>query len=1154
MKKIFSLFLVLGLFVGIAFGQDPTGVIEGNIIDPSNAAVGGATVTIREATTGRSFTIMTNEEGFYTVRSLQPGIYTIKIEKQGFSTATAENVVVQVGQVARADVGLKVGSQSETVQVDIGATDIQVDTTRQTIDGVITSRQITALPLNARNFLDLAVLQPGVTVVDGGVIDPTKSNAFRAVRVNGGSGTGTRVQIEGIDVTDETVGTTVANFSTDAVQEFQLSRSSFDLSTSLTTSGAVSIASRTGGNQFSGSGFYFKQDDRFDARPLFTAVKPEFNRDQTGYRFGGPIIKNRVFFFSNFERFNQQDFSAFTSGDFPQLNSNSTLPIITRQALNRADFVVTDQVKVFYLHNYSDDVSTGGSIRSPFQNIDRTNTHVVGLNISGSRLTHSVRLGYVNFNNFISSSELSGFAFPTTPQGIPVEINVGDISIGPNNLAPQQTFQDNYQGKYDGSAVFGNHVVRFGGEINRFILGGFANFAGPLTANGDITTSSSTNPLDYLLDTFSTGPSAGFFTATPAHNLPFGGKRNTRYAAYVGDQWKIRNNFTLNLGVRYNYESNFFSSPNVPRLPEIDRFGAGLGDAARFPKNAFSPQVGFAWDPFGNGKTSIRGGFYLAYEANIFNNSLFDEFARIRTGIGPTVLDNTLVVGPNGAPINVTGIPGCPLSETSQGIYDCLVGRTIRSVLPFLGQIHTAVQAAYANLSNYNPNGSPSEFANSNGFTFGGQFPGNYKIPYSMQFNIGFQRELTKGHVLSVDYVRQRGVGLPLQLQDFEARRDARFFNEAAARTSIGTRIGVAPANVNPTTIQAFINGRVGLPTSISTFALANDTIFPGRSSLTRARLLVGGFSLYQGLQVSLNGRFADANFNFFRIGDRSLIKGVTYTLGYSLSSNKATSGSGRPEFIQNTQDNRDYNSDYGPSGLDRTHNLTISVSHDVIGGFRLDQIYRFQTSPPISLFIPNNRGSSGIFTSDFNGDGGTGSGSPRGDILPGTNIGAFGRRIGNIAELNSVLSTYNSSFAGQLTPAGQRLVAAGLFTEAQLRALGAVLPVIPLVPSGTPNPFENLFNADYRLSRPIRIWKEGWILEPSFSVFNVFNNSPRGIFSGLAIPNLNPATGLTGTTVTNFGSLNFNYATPAQIAALDEARGLRNLRRQLQFGIRFTF
>lgn len=1150
MKKILNLFLILafvGVFTSTATAQNPTGSIEGNITDPSNSVISGATVTITGTTTGQTFTATTNEEGFFAVRSLQPGVYSIKVEQPGFSAATAENIVVQVGQVARADIGLKIGAPSEIVQVNIGATDIQVDTTRQTVDGVITGKQITALPLNARNFLELAQLQPGVTVVDGENIDPTKANAFRAVRINGGSGTSTRVQIEGIDVTDETVGTTVANFSTDAVQEFQLSRSSFDLSTSLTTSGAISIVSRTGGNQFTGSGFYFKQDDRFDARPLFESVKPEFNRDQLGYRFGGPILKDRIFFFSNFERLNQQDFSSFTSSNFSEFNASSTLPILTRQALNRGDFIISDKVRAFYLHNYSDDVSTGGTVRSPFQNKNITNTHVVGLNISGSKLTHSARFGYVNFNNAIVSSELSGFAFPTS-QGTPIQINVGNLSIGPNTLAPQQTFQDNFQGKYDGSAVIGNHVLRYGGEVNRIVLGGFANFAGPVTVVGDFASSTSRNPQDYLLQDFFVGPNAGFFTARPSHNLPFGGKFNTRYAAYVGDQWKIRRNVTLNLGVRYNFDTNFFSSPDVPRLPQLDVYGAGLGDAAKYPKNAFSPQAGFAWDVFGDGKTSVRGGFYLAYESNIFNNSLFDEFARIAPGIGPTQLATNRVVGPNGAPINVLGIPGCATADTAAGNYTCLQGRPISTVLPFVAQINAAVQSAYSNgLANYNPTSGPSEFANSRGLTFGGQFPGDYRIPYSLQLNIGFQRELIKNHVLSVDFVRQRAVGLPLQLLDFEARRDARFFNEAAARASIGARIGVTAANVNPTTIQAYLNANPA--TSISTFALASDTIFTGRTSTnTRARLVVGGFSLYKGLQVSMNGRFADENFNFLRIGDRSLIKGLSYTVGYALSSNKTTGGGGRPEFIANTINNRDYNSAFGPSALDRKHNLTVSVSNDLIGGFRLDQIYRFQTSPPLSLFIPNNRGGSGIFTSDINGDGGFGS-TPRVDLLPGTNIGDFGRRIGSIRELNFVLSNYNSEFAGQITPAGQRLVAAGLFTEAQLRAIGAVTPVIPLVPENNPNPFENLFNADYRLTRPIHIFKETWILEPSFSVFNVFNNASRGVYTGLAIPNVGSST------ITNPGALNFNYATPEQRAALDEARGLRNLRRrQLQFGIRFSF
>jgi hypothetical protein len=981
----------------------------------------------------------------------------------------------------------------------------------------------------------LAVLQPGVSVVDGGNIDPTKSNAYRAVRVNGGSGTGTRVQIEGIDVTDETVGTTTANFSTDAVQEFNLSRSSFDLGTSLTTSGAISIASRTGGNKFSGSGFYFKQDDRFDARPGFEAAKPEFNRDQEGYRFGGPFIKDKLFFFSSFERLNQLDFNSFTSGDFPSFNSSSTLPIQARYALNRLDWQVNNNIKLFYLHNYNDDLSSGGSIRSPFQNVDWTITNVFGANIIGTRFTHSIRFGLVNFNNRIESQEFSGLEFPKTPQGVPYQLNVGDLSIGPNSLAPQQTYQNNYQFKYDGSALYGNHYLRYGGEINRIILGGFANFAGPLTVIGDFPPRISDDPLNYPLLDFSTGPNSGFFTARPAHNLPFGGKFNTRYAWYIGDQWKIRKNFSLNLGVRYNYETNFFSNSNVPRLPQLDLYGQGLGDAAKFPKDAFSPQVGFAWDVFGDGKTSVRGGFYLAYEANIFNNALFDEFARITTGIGPTVLFSNFVVGPDGSPIVVNGIPGCTTGPAN-GDYSCLLGHPIGSILQYLGQIHTAVQAAYSNLSNYNPTAGPSEFANTNGVTFGGQFGGDYKIPYSMQFNIGFQRELFKNNVLSVDYIRQRGVGLPIMLADYEARRDARFFNEAEARNRIGNVIGVAPGNVNPTTVQNYLNANPDA--TIADFGLANDAVWPGRTSLTRARLVVGGFSLYQGLQISLNGRLTEPFGNYLRFGKHSLLDGLRYTFSYALASNKSTSGVNRPEFIANVTNNINFNDDFGPSGLDRRHVWTISAEMDLIGGFRLDQIYRFSTSPPISLFIPNFAGSNGIFTADLNGDGGVGT-TPRGDLLPGTQIGAFGRSIKNIRELNAIISNYNSTMANKLTPHGQRLVAAGLFTEAQLRALGAVTQPIALIPENNPDPFENRFAADFRLTRPIKIWKETWILEPYLSAFNVFNNAPKGVYAGLD---------------ETFGSLNFDYSDPSDRSELNRVRGLIFNRRQLQFGVRFSF
>jgi hypothetical protein len=1156
LRLLFVVF-VLG-FVGItASAQSPIGSIEGVITDPGKAVVAGATVTLTSSATGQSFTATTNDDGFFTFRSLQPGAYSIKVEQKGFSTATASNIVVQVNQVARADISLKVGAPTETVQVDVGATELQVDTSRQTVDGVISGRQITQLPLNDRNFLDLAALQPSVSVVDGGVIDPTKVNTFRSVRVNGGSGTGTRVQIEGIDVTDETVGTTVANFSTDAVQEFNLQRSSFDLSTSLTTSGAISIASRTGSNRFAGSGFYFKQDNLFDARPGFSETKPEFNRAQYGYRFGGPIIKDKLFFFSNAERLDQADFNSFGSTNFPQFNTESTLPLKTFNTLQRLDYNLTDKIRLFYLFNHSDDSSSGGNLYSPFQNVDWTNIHGAGLNMSGAKTTHEIRFGYVNFNNRIESQELSGFEFYRAPGGTALQVNVGDLSWGPNTLAPQQTYQDNVQFKYNGSIVLGKHIFRYGADVTRIDLGGFANFSGPLAVGGDVNTC--TNPADPVtcqITGVALGPNSGFFTARPGHGLPFGDKKDTRFSWYVGDQWKVLRNLTLNLGLRHNYDTHFFDGPGVRELTGLSVYSPGLGVPAKYPKDAFSPQVGFAWDPFGNGKNSIRGGFYLAYEGNIFNNSIFDENARNAPGIGPLGFAQGEVLGPDGSPIVVNGIPGCDPAQTAMGNYDCLLNFTIANGAQYVELLNNALQAAYSNLSNYDPNAGPSNWDLSPG-GLAVPFPADYKLPYSMQFNIGFQREIAKGHVLSVDYVRQRGVGLPLQILNLENRRDVSTFNETAARSRISAVTGIAPADINPTTIGTWLATH---PTAtIATFGLSGDDVWTGTTTTrNNGQVIRGGFSLYQALQVSLVGRFTGAFLKPLSIDGHSFFRDLSYTVGYAFGRNKSTGGGSRPEFLATALCNRDFNSCFGPNGLDRRHNLTVSASLGLIGGFRLDQIYRLTTSPPVSFTVPNSSalangisGANGIFTVDFNGDGGNGT-TPRADFLPGTGPGSFGTALNNIEALNAVIAAYNANVAGHITPHGARLVAAGLFTEAQLIALRAKSPALALVPTDNPNPFHTRFNADYRISRPIKIWKETWLLEPSFSVFNVFNNNAPGTYGGLG-----------GTC----GSLNYNYSVDpsdcgdtgspnpaAALAALRESRGLIFRRRQLQFGIRFTF
>jgi len=1145
--RCFSILLAMLISTVAVFSQTPTGSIKGRVLDPNGAAVANATVTIKENATNREITSQTNNEGFYEARSLPIGAYTVTVSQSGFATSTVQNVVVQTGQTATTDVSLSVGTVgTNTVTVQGTEASLIVDTTRQTVDGVVTAEKIQQLPLNGRNFLDLAALQPSVRVQDGGNIDPTKVNAYRAVSVNGSSGTGTRIQIDGIDVTDETVGTTTANISTDAVQEFQLSRSSFDLSTSLTTTGAVNINTRTGSNEFHGSGFYFWRNQKIGARRFDQIEKEESSRTQQGFRFGGPLIKDKLFFFTNGEHSSELAQNVVQiNPPFTQFSAASSLPIRARYWAGRLDWTVTDKVRMFYSHRYNDDSSTGGSVISPFQNIDWTNVHVIGADIIGGRLTHTFRFGYVNFNNRIESKQLE-VPFLTTPQGFAYQLNINDLSIGPNSLAPQQTYQDNKQFKYDGSYIRGNHTLRFGGEVNRIILGGFANFAGPLTVQGDFPATpagSANDPLNYPVLFFTTGPNSGFFTAKPAHGLPFGGHFNTRTAWYVGDSWRFRSNLTFNFGVRHNRESNMFAK-GAPSLPELERFGAGRGKVAEFPWHAFSPQAGFAWDPTGEGKTSIRGGFYLAYEMNIFNNALFDEFARIATGIGPTVFDETHIVDPQGHPI-VVPINSVPCPGAADGDYTCLEGVPIKTALADIGRIHAAVQSAFSSFfPNYNPTTGISEFANSGGNTFGGQFPGDYRIPYSMQFNFGVQRELAKNTVLSVDYVRIRGVGLPYMLVDNERRRDAAFFNEAAARASIGARIGVAPANVSPTTIGNFIANRTanGLSTNIGTFSLANDTIWPGVSNLTRARLIQGGYSLYNGIQVQLNGRFSKEGMSRFSLGDHQILDGIDYTISYALSRAEATSGSGRQEFITNTTNNNNrYNNDFGPTGNDRTHLFGAGLIIGTLGGFNLNPTIRFSSAPPVTLTVPFTdtfAGANNIFTTDINGDGGTGT-SARGDVLPGTNIGDLGSQVGSWQELNRIITQFNTSYAGTLTPHAQRLLRAGIFSEAQLKSLGAFIKPITLVPENNPWPFQGRFVTDLRVTRPITI-KERFRIEPYLEVFNLFNNTPKGTYGGL--------------NHRVFGNLNFPYS-PADIGDLNsQVRTLLQNPRQFQFGIRGIF
>src|SRR2546425_10304962 len=319
MKKLVGLFfaLCLGLVSTTAFAQEPTGSIEGTVSDPQGAIVQNAAITVRNVATNSTRNSTSSDNGHYRISQVAPGNYEVKVSAPNFKTSVVSDVVVGVGQNVPLDVHLEIGGASEQVTV-VGGGEVQIDRTDNTIAGVVNTRQIQNLPLNGRNFLDLAQLQPGTEKVDGASFDPTKAN-YTGVSIAGQAGRSTQITVDGGSVVDNIVGTTVQNFSQEIVQEFQLGISNFDLSTGASATGSVNIISKSGSNQYHGNAYLYWRDSAFSAFPgldrldAIHGIPPDlrkdqipFNREQFGGSFGGPIKKDKLFFFGNYEQNRQR--------------------------------------------------------------------------------------------------------------------------------------------------------------------------------------------------------------------------------------------------------------------------------------------------------------------------------------------------------------------------------------------------------------------------------------------------------------------------------------------------------------------------------------------------------------------------------------------------------------------------------------------------------------------------------------------------------------------------------------------------------------------------------------------------------------------------------------------------------------------------------
>ena len=591
-----------------------TGSIVGTIVDPSGAVVGGARVTITDVATGHVISLMTNSSGAYNSGALIPSNYKVRATAKGFRT-TEIGLTVLVGNTATGNLKLEIGLENQVVEVQ-GST-VQVNTEQATVQGVLSADQIENLPVNGRNFLDLAQLEPGVQIQDGQTFDPTKAG-YSSISFGGRFGRTARIEVDGVDVSDETVGTTTTDIPASGIQEFQLSQSSLDLSNELSSSGAVNVTTRSGTNDIHGEAFgLFRDSSMAAALPTPPGLTAPFQRSQYGGRVGGPIIKNKFFYFLDGERTLQHEQApVLVAEPFQQFSGTFNSPFVEDNLMAKADYQLTQSAHIFYRFSYFKNSLLANAALgfSVYDNKDITRSHVIGLDFNTGSFTHSIRFEYLKFQNQIVDAT-TGTSLPLA--NYPLEIQMGSTGLvtGPNYLAPQTTLQSNHQLKYDGSKTLGSHIIRYGFGWNHIQGGGLAAFQSiapylitnvgtpetTFAATGPFPGGAS-NPLNYPVEDVYLGNGLGYSTTAPAFGFPAGGIHDNRIGAYLGDGWKLRKNLTLTYGLRYVRDSGRTDS-NLPGIPELNQAMPGLGNSVRQPNLNFAPQVGVAWDPSGHGKT-----------------------------------------------------------------------------------------------------------------------------------------------------------------------------------------------------------------------------------------------------------------------------------------------------------------------------------------------------------------------------------------------------------------------------------------------------------------------------------------------------------------------------------------------------------------------
>ncbi|MBK8315455.1 MAG: TonB-dependent receptor [Acidobacteria bacterium] len=868
---LIALGLILSAGNAFAQAQGSSGQITGIVRDNQGAAIAGSTVKAVNTQTGLELTAATNAEGYYRFVLVPPGAYNLSATAQGFAKAELTGVVAKVGQVTDANLTLGVGAVSEAITVTAEA----VQTTVSQPDAVLNETAIQSLPINGRRFQDFVTLTPTAQV------DPQRGQ----ISLSGQRGINTNINIDGLDYNQPFFGgirggersNNAFTIPQELIKEFQVIAAGYSAEFGRSSGGVVTAVTKSGTNNFRGSAFYLMRHKDFARKnSYFTGletflngreVNPAPTQQQFGGSIGGPIIKDKAFFFGSYE---QQIFrnprqvvfdllqnftpTAATQEAFDYYKSLQTPFEQTNDAkagLIRFDYYFSEANRLNLRYNQSDNNALNANATG--NALFPTTTSALSNNGTEKDKTYSMTGQLTSFFKSNLVNELRAqYTRERRPRLANTEAPVVQTAIGnfgTVRFLPTTQYDWRYQVFNNLTWILGNHTVKFGAEVNHtYADQTFAfNQFGYFQTNG----TNVATLLDFLSYTpsITTGVVNRFDTTNVTYDRQIGNGRLdltvNEFALYSQDSWRIKPNLTLNYGLRW--EGQFNPAPDTSNATIFNKvrgfnFPSGhtvnpsyIPDVA----NQFGPRLGIAWDPFKDGKTAVRAftGIYyartpmllLAAPLNSFRNPPGDVSIRLPFTVPAGNLNNTVYKQLKliGIDLNSFALDKLPVLTVAQ----------VQSVANALG------------LGTFDP------FTGASVITWANDF----KNPKSYQFGGGIEREIGRGLTVAVDYS---------QVNTFYLQRN-RELNIPAPRI-----------RTDDVALRPFFGLRSGTPRPIPTLGSIQVRESTGRS-------------VFQSMVLRANLRRKWAQFSAFYTFSRNLSNddnerdagGVAYENGFNLAS-----------------------------------------------------------------------------------------------------------------------------------------------------------------------------------------------------------------------------------------------------------------------------